>query len=79
MRSEKELLQILLDNMDLLDTGLCRLSGYLRITGVISIEEELLIDRYFTRTLDVLFTYSFPEGEKEPRIKWLKEQIDKLP
>ena len=85
MRTEKELLQVLLDNMDRFETGLCHLTGILNIEGVITFEEEFIIDEYVYENSPEEFYideydihYKWVKGEKQPRIDWLNEQINKL-
>jgi hypothetical protein len=79
MRTEKELLQILLDNMNLFTTGLCILSWRLSNDEIITQKEEEFIDEYISSNLlHGRFGYAFPRGEREPRIKWLKQQIKQL-
>lgn len=87
MRTTKELLEVMLENIDSLESGLCILIHKLVfVTNDISFEEHVRLDEYLKENLpDKTFSYeydpprfSFPWGEKEPRIKWLKEQIQLL-
>ena len=85
MRTEKELLQVLLDNMDKFETGLCLLSGALQRGKIITMTEEFSIFRYIEGNAPkmnynkvILSVYKWPKGEKQPRIDWLNEQIQKL-
>lgn len=87
MRTTKELLEVMLENIDRLESGLCYYAAALARNDIISYSEYEHIIKYLDaclperkyrgRYLNSL-DYSFPYGEKEPRIKWLKEQIDKL-
>ena len=88
MRTTKELLQVMLENIDRLDMGLCKLSSVLYYDLKLIDEAEFeIIDSYLignlperkeTGFIPRIAIYSWPKGEKEPRIKWLKEQIEKL-
>lgn len=85
MKTIKELLQITLDNFDELfdgkdgfTDGLCLVIIHLDIT----ISERLILEKYLKLNLPPLKeygmygSYSWPPGEVEPRIKWLKEHIE---
>ncbi len=84
MRTEKELLQVLLDNMDKFETGLCLLVQDLYELKLININELKLInvrirnipDRYDKEGNK--YAYKWVVYQKQPRIDWLKEQINKL-
>lgn len=78
VRTDKELLQIVLDNIDMLETGLCLLTIKLRKRGVISSKEELIIDRIVQQNNPKLrYGYYFKTGAKQPRIEFLKMLIEK--
>lgn len=85
MRTEKELLQVLLDNMDLLKTGLCGLSLCLYLKDIIDDKEYELIETYIKEYAPKRYLFegiesdfNWEAGEKQPRIDWLNEQINKL-
>lgn len=83
MRSEKELLQILLNNINYLDTGLCKLSQFLFAIDKINWREfNFIIDLLYENITDYYYAcnpnrYFFKPGLKQPRIKYLKELIEK--
>lgn len=82
MRTKVELLQLLLDNIELIGkNGLClaiwRLHHTLKlITLNEQFELEKIINKNPTKSyLETWDVYYFPAGEKEPRIKYLKQLI----
>jgi len=90
-RSIKELLQILLDNMNLLTSGLCSLAPRLNAIGKLTDEEVMTLWRYieehqpynlyyilskFSDSTEYIFYWE--KGKKKPRINWLKKQIKSL-
>ena len=81
MRSEKELFELMLEHKDFFSTGICDWIFELWITDLITLEEYSLIT-YYLDTYQVLnlsdCLYWFPKGEIEPRIEWIKQQIEKL-
>lgn len=73
VRSDVELLQILLDNIGKLVTGLCHLALELYKKSVITLEE-------YNKLRDIIRTGKHPKyywkpGLKEPRIKYLETLI----
>lgn len=59
--------------------GLCALIFLLHINGDVSDSECLELKNYLkTHLPDSCNGYSWPKGEKEPRIVWLQKQIAKL-
>lgn len=85
MRPIKELLQIVLENVNRINEstgicGLCILSVTLMCEGVITRKEGLLIETYvYKNTIKRKGSnYRFPIYKIEPRKKWLTEQISKL-
>lgn len=87
MRTTKELLQVMLDNIDMLESGLCYYVAALSRNSIISYSEydhlikyldACLPDRKYRGIYIDRLEYCFPYGEKEPRIEWLKQQIEKL-
>ena len=87
MRTTKELLEVMLENITLLRGGLCTYAWDLYTDWkYISFDEWRVLNDYLHYNLPERTFYfigdvprfSFPYGEKEPRIKWLKEQIEKI-
>ena len=85
MRSEKELLQVLLDNMDYFQTGLCRVITHLYLVDQIKYNELYLVRKYIRKNAPEMYdesgclsVFNWVKGEKQPRIDWLNEQIQKL-
>lgn len=78
-RPISQLLKILLENIGFLDTGLCYLSFDLFLLKKVN-ESEMKILRGYIDDNNPYCTheYMFIRGMKEPRIRWLKEQIEKL-
>jgi hypothetical protein len=82
MRTTKELLEVIITKSDLLNVvGVCKLSKILQESGYMTRKELEKISDFLDENLppyryDVV--YCWPVGEKEPRIKWIKEQIEKL-
>jgi hypothetical protein len=81
-RNIKELLEILLASVERkhrLDFGLCRENFDFYCLGVFSKLEFEKVHYYFIRHLPLSPNkYSWKEGLVEPRVKWLKEQIEYL-
>ena len=90
MRTIKELLQVMLDNRNQFETGLCRWTYSLCKENIITTNERLLLGAYIKcnkpfifSNVDVFFqrfykTYFYWEGRNiTPRIEWLKEHINK--
>jgi len=61
-------------------SGLCWVASRLAIIGKLSIQEYIFIDGLINEQPKNYnyCPYLWEEGEKAPRIKWLKEQIKKL-
>ena len=88
MRTTKELLEVMLENICYLESGLCLLASDLAHRhNTISIPELFRLNNYMHNYLpahtffyrnDRISRSSFPFGEKQPRIDWLKQQIEKL-
>lgn len=74
MRTTKQILELMLANIDNLDFGLCKLLYYLYMANVITIEEynHTLCYMNSFKPIDKLW---FPKGDVESRINWLKEHI----
>lgn len=83
VRSDVELLQLLLDNIDELSTGLCQLVGLIYYGGDFSNEEsnrlKILIrsNRPDSDIIEDITRYYWPVGEIHPRIDFLKQLIQK--
>ena len=81
-RSDKQLLILLRDNIDKLNTGLCFLITQLHYEGIITEEERDNLQFYLSTHRPIApkweHYYFWQPRNKEVRIKWLNEQIDKL-
>ena len=78
MRTEKELLQLILDNIDMLKTGLCNLTLRLVMIGKMSYDEKIIINDYILNNAPNEHIFWFELGYAPPRIEWLKQQIEKV-
>ena len=64
-RGIKELLQLLLDNIDLLKSGLCDLTNLLFIKSKISLQEQIRLLNYLRKNKPLFSKrYWFPVGKK---------------
>jgi hypothetical protein len=88
-RSIKELLQVMLDNQDLFDSGLCRWNLLLRGSGNISIDEHIMLIDYIHDNRPSMWSsvyafknrnnaYYWEYGDIQPRITWIEKHIKKL-
>lgn len=90
MRTIKELLQIMLDNPQHFENGLCMWTNNLYYGELITSEEYWILRNYIKTnrpficsSFDVLNQrislnpYYWKVGKIEPRIKWLKKHINK--
>jgi hypothetical protein len=80
MRSIKELLQIMLDNQQLFEGGLCIWALNLRINYIITFEEKEIILKYIIKN-DVNKRYKetgywWKSNNIKPRLKWIKKHIN---
>ena len=81
MKTHKELLMILLNNIHLLETGLCDLAKDLFLVKVFTRDEKLEMERYIyhnrPHNLRSEFSTRFfwKPGKQKPRVKWLEKQI----
>lgn len=82
MRTKVELLQLLLDNIELIgEHGLCLAIKDMYWNHSINNEERRILERIIRNNptesylSDRIALYYFPAGEKEPRIKYLKQLI----
>ena len=83
MRSDRELLQLLLDNKEYFEYGLCIQSASLYSIDKISKEEHLRIRYYLSTNVNTTRKrrcagYYWPRGKWKPREKWLISEINKL-
>jgi hypothetical protein len=87
MRTRKEILQLLLDNINLLQFGLCGLAWRLNNLRMISLEECLDIREYIKSQrpkktykqynyIRLNYDYYWKPGNAKPRIAWLKKHIE---
>ncbi len=90
MRTIKELLQIMLDNPQHFDYGLCRWAVNLYCGELITSEEYWILRNYIKVNKPFIFSsfdvlnqrissnpYYWKVGKIEPRIEWLKKHINK--
>lgn len=84
MRSRKELLEFMLNNLEkdsLLIGGLCDLNLSLHVIGEIDYFEYNEIKTHLVLNAPegiMISDFWWSPGEKQPRIDWLKKQIEKL-
>jgi hypothetical protein len=91
MRNNKEILEILLDNVERIRAvkGLCYLASHLASEKTITWHERNKILAYIEDNRPFMFSsmaalssvgsgYYWPKYEVEPRAKWLKKHIKKL-
>lgn len=88
-RSDKELLNIFLNNTDKFQYGLCHWNQKLYVSSIINVSEFLYIEKMIDknthkviRFLNILFfwnknniSYYWKMGNIKPRIKWLKRHL----
>lgn len=80
MTTIKELLQLMLDNKNQFEYGLCRWAINLRQRSRLIDSNELdIIMEYINknRPIDYELPHYWKTGEIAPRIEWLKEHINK--
>jgi len=82
MRTIKQLLQLMLDNKQMFQYGLCGLSWSILSNNLITREEYRLLTKYIHDnkpfTLHDFFVndnFYWKRGNIKPRIKWLKHHI----
>ena len=86
MRSIKELLELMLNNINKLKTGLCGLAAILQLDGIISSAEYVILYKYFKCNQPLYFInlvrknktkhdYYWKIGNIPYRIKYLKKHI----
>lgn len=88
MRSIKELLQVMLDNQQYFQTGLCKWATSIWSAKLIDHEEMRVLDRYIDSNKPKKFSslsafiasgssYYWIKGHLKPRVKWIKKHIKK--
>jgi len=78
MRTEKEILQVILDNMDQFKTGLCYLVDKLLNQGKLTREDHSIWRKLIYRHTPKghVGHCLWPVGEKQPRVEWMVKQIN---
>lgn len=88
MRTTKELLEIMLQNIIVFKYGLCYMASCIRRRGLINDSEYLFLLGYIGNNrpskyssigayLSTDSNYYWPKGWKRPRVRWLKHHIKK--
>ncbi len=89
MRTEKELLQLMLERQDQFAKGLCLWVGLLCRANIITYVEYSLLKEYIDNNRPSKYSslsafknrrgaYYWNKGDIKPRIKWINKQIEKL-
>ena len=89
MRTDKQILELMLEHKDLLQSGLCSFTLKLQGIKFITNEKYHLINDYINSNRPNKFSsidaflhrdsaYYWWPGRKSPRIKWIKQHIKKL-
>jgi hypothetical protein len=89
VRTQKELLEVMLTNIGSLRSGLCFLSSELFTQGIITFDEHIVMRNYIKYHKPSIFSswnafwnagsgFYWSRGDVEPRVKWLKQHIKKL-
>jgi hypothetical protein len=89
VRTEKELLEVMLANIVRLRSGLCSLNSELHRWGIITVDEHAIISKYIRYNRPSIFSswsafwnagghFYWTPDEVEHRVKWLKQHIKKL-
>jgi hypothetical protein len=89
MRTEKELLKLMLERQDQFAKGLCLWVTLLNWSGIITYDECCLLEEYIHNNRPSMFSslsafknrrgyYYWNKGDITPRIKWINKQIEKL-
>ena len=88
-RTEKELLEVMLERIRIATTGLCHFNDQLYIRGIITNNEHTIISDYIKNNRPSKFSswnaycncrsnWYWTSGKVKYRIKWLKQHIKKL-
>lgn len=83
------LLELMLENQELFDCGLCSWIAMLRLKNIISNDEFVILRMYVRLNRPSIFSswgafrqrnrlYHWPSGNIKPRIKWINQHIAKL-
>lgn len=89
MRTEKQLLELMLANIHLFSIGLCYHNDRLHCRGLITTDEHYLIYQYIKTNRPSKFSswnafwncnnlFYWTPGDVEHRVKWLNKHIKKL-
>lgn len=83
MRTNKKLLELMLENQQLFDKGLCHWTSNMVFT-IITFDEKKKLDEYIFENKPITFyrmlnaAYWWKRGDIKPRIKWIEKHIKKL-
>lgn len=79
MRTIKELLQVMQNNQEHFEAGLCIWIINLRTKGVISFDEKVKIGKYINKNTPKkkykTTGYWWKDGNIKPRLKWIEKHI----
>lgn len=79
MRTDKELLKIVINNIDkYFKDGLCRTFCNIAAFKIISWKEAGRLEYLIVKEFGKSYCYIWPKGNKRLRIEWLEQQIKKL-
>lgn len=88
MKTDKELLQIMLDNKQHFCYGLCYWADTLYFHDILTEDEYFRLDHYISENLPTFtwykllhpfeVAYCWEKDDIAPRIKWIEAQIKKL-
>lgn len=82
MRTTKELLKLILENQDLFVTGICQWIVSMCENKIITLKESVHMVNYVLLNSPVPKKWEqyhfWPEGQIEPRIAWINDQIKRL-
>ena len=88
MRNIKELLELMLENQDYFNSGLCTWAGKMFCTDLITYDENYSLKNYINKNRPHKYSsllayrsrssgYYWKEGNIQPRITWIKKHIKK--
>jgi hypothetical protein len=78
MRTEKELFELMLTRQDLFKYGMCDWVDRIYVNDCITVKECDLMHNYFKSNKLNERIFWWASREIEPRIEWIKQQIEKL-
>jgi hypothetical protein len=83
MRTNKELLELMLENQQYFEDGLCGWIFTIRLWDRITTEEYYELKKYLSQNKPITFhrifsAFWWKRGDIKPRIKWIKRHIKKL-